>query len=161
MSVLTSPLTIWLGTASANGSTKPFGEPLSCYCADVVFLSIDGRMCWPRLFTPSDRSSACLLMKRPTRDCFASLGDLWIVWRCLHGCWRPELCCCVDMWDVRAIRSAILWSLWKGTRLTLSCVYQMARNARYLPPGAEPDIFILGGHWRSQFCNKGSCQWSV
>jgi len=19
----------------------------------------------------------------------------------------------------------------------------------------------LGGHWRGQFCNKGSCQWSV
>jgi len=70
------PLTIRLGTASANGSTKPFGEPFSCYCTDVVFLSIDGRMCWPRLFNPSDRSSACLLMKRPTRDCFASLGDL-------------------------------------------------------------------------------------
>ena len=28
-------------------------------------------------------------------------------------------------------------------------------------PGAEPDIFIWGGHWRVQFCNKGSCQWSV
>jgi len=27
--------------------------------------------------------------------------------------------------------------------------------------GAEPDIFIWGGHWRGQFCNKGSCQWSV
>jgi len=24
--------------------------------------------------------------------------------------------------------------------------------------GAEPDIFIWGGHWRGQFCNKGSCQ---
>jgi len=64
-----------LGTASANGSTKPFGEPFS-YCTDVVFLSIDGRMCWTRLFTPSDRSSACLLMKLSTRGCFVSLGDL-------------------------------------------------------------------------------------
>jgi len=27
--------------------------------------------------------------------------------------------------------------------------------------GAEPDIFIWGGHWWGQFCNKGSCQWSV
>jgi len=27
--------------------------------------------------------------------------------------------------------------------------------------GAEPDIFIWGGHWRDQFCNKGSYQWSV
>jgi len=26
---------------------------------------------------------------------------------------------------------------------------------------AEPDIFIWGDHWRGQFCNKGSCQWSV
>jgi len=70
------PLTIRLGTACANGSSKPFGEPFSCYCTDVVFLKIDGRMCWPRLFTPSDRSSASQLMKRPTRDCFTSLGDL-------------------------------------------------------------------------------------
>jgi len=22
--------------------------------------------------------------------------------------------------------------------------------------GAEPDIFIRGGHWRGQFCNKGA-----
>jgi len=23
-------------------------------------------------------------------------------------------------------------------------------------------IFLFGGgHWRGQFCNKGSCQWSV
>jgi len=28
-------------------------------------------------------------------------------------------------------------------------------------PGAEPDIFIWGGHWRGQFCNKGGCQCSV
>jgi len=27
--------------------------------------------------------------------------------------------------------------------------------------GAGPDIFIWGDHWRGQFCNKGSCQWSV
>ena len=27
--------------------------------------------------------------------------------------------------------------------------------------GAEPDIFIWGGHWRGQFCNKGNCQCSV
>jgi len=27
--------------------------------------------------------------------------------------------------------------------------------------GAEPDIFIWGGHWRGRFCNKGNCQWSV
>ena len=59
------PLITRLGTASANGSTKSFGEPFSCYCTDVVFLRIDGRKCWLRLFTPSDRSSACLLMKRP------------------------------------------------------------------------------------------------
>jgi len=27
--------------------------------------------------------------------------------------------------------------------------------------GAEPDIFIWGGHWRGQFCNKRSCQSSL
>jgi len=27
--------------------------------------------------------------------------------------------------------------------------------------GADPDIFIWGGHWRGKFCSKGSCQWSV
>ena len=27
-----------------------------------------------------------------------------------------------------------------------------------LPVRAEPDIFIWGGHWRGQFCNKGSSQ---
>ena len=31
----------------------------------------------------------------------------------------------------------------------------------YLPAGAEPDIFIWGAIGGGQFCNKGSCQWSV
>jgi len=70
ISFSTSTATIRLGTASANGSIKPFGEPFSCCCTEVVFLSIDGRKCWPRLFTPSDRSSACLLMKRPHERLF-------------------------------------------------------------------------------------------
>jgi len=34
-------------------------------------------------------------------------------------------------------------------------------NRDGLRAGVEPDIFIWGGHWRGQFCNKGSCQWSV
>jgi len=32
---------------------------------------------------------------------------------------------------------------------------------RFASTGAESDIFIWGGHWRGQFCNKGSCQRSV
>ena len=67
------PLTILPETASANGSTKPFGELFNC-CTDVVFLKIDRRRCWPRLFTLSDRLLAWVLKKCPTRDCFAFIG---------------------------------------------------------------------------------------
>jgi len=41
------------------------------------------------------------------------------------------------------------------------CFHNFTRILVHLYTGAEPDIFICGGHWRGQFCNKGSCQWSV
>jgi len=69
------PPTTPLGTASANVSTKPFGGLFGCCCTAVVFPRIGGRRCRPKLFTPSDRSSAFLLMKRPTKNCFVFLGD--------------------------------------------------------------------------------------
>jgi len=70
-----SPCITLLGTASANSSTKPFGKLSGCCCTDVVFPRIDGRRCWPKLFTPSDRLFSCLQMKRPTKDSFVFLGD--------------------------------------------------------------------------------------
>ena len=39
--------------------------------------------------------------------------------------------------------------------------YFLSKLSYECKQGAEPDIFIWGGHWRGQFCNKGSCQWSV
>jgi len=69
------PPTTPLGTASANGSTKPFGGLFGCCHTAMVFPRIGGRRCWPKLFTPSDRSSAFLLMKCPTKDCFVFLVD--------------------------------------------------------------------------------------
>jgi len=68
------------------------------------------------------------------------------------------------------------WKLKLSTTKTVSAAFHLnsmeakrglkvSFNNETLPfcsePGAEPDIFILGGHWRGQFCNKGSCQWSV
>jgi len=45
-------------------------------------------------------------------------------------------------------------------RACLSRYAQSDWTGNYWRSGAEPDIFIWGGHWRGQFCNKGSCQWS-
>ena len=117
-----------LGTASANGSTKPFGGLFGCYWTDVVFPRLGGR-CWPKLFTSSDRSSAYLQMKRPTKDCFVFLGDPWMVWHHHHGCWRPGLCCCVDTCEIRAIPFAIPWDLWKQIPFILLCAYRMVEKA--------------------------------
>jgi len=128
------PPSTLLGTASANGSTKPFSEPLNCCCTDVVFPKIDGRRCWPRRSMLLDRWSAWLLMKRPTKDCFVFLGDPWMVWHYLHGCWLPGLCFCVDMCEIRTTPFVIQWSLWKGIPLNRLCVYQMAEKAQSLSP---------------------------
>jgi len=46
------------------------------------------------------------------------------------------------------------------TRVTVSKLL-ISVESHYQDSGAETDIFIWGGHWRGQFCNKGSCQWSV
>jgi len=46
-------------------------------------------------------------------------------------------------------------------RTSHSLLRVLSHKANIVPTGAEPDIFICGGHWRGQFCNKGSCQWSV
>jgi len=32
---------------------------------------------------------------------------------------------------------------------------------RKYPTQGRSQTFSFGGHWRGQFCNKGSCQWSV
>jgi len=90
-----------------------------------------GGKCWPRLFTPSDRSSACLVMKRPTTDCYASLGDLWMAWRCLRGCWRPGLCCCVDMCEIRGFPFCDPVELVEGDR-----TYSVVRS----PDGRESTV---------------------
>ena len=55
-----------------------------------------------------------------------------------------------------------------GNKRIVFCdtTFCLNKLATYEPPymatpnclwtGAEPDIFIWGGHWRGQFCNKGS-----
>jgi len=119
------PPTTLLETASANDSTKVFSEQFNCCCTAVIFPRIDGRRCWPRLLTPSDHWTACLLVKRPTRGCFVFFEDTLAAWGLLGGYWHPELCCCVDMCETRATPFAIQWSLSKGIPIIRLCVHRM------------------------------------
>ena len=93
---LTSPLTAFLFFSTSttyhhtrNRQCERFNQTISRTIQLLDGRGLhedDGRRCSLRLFTPSDHSSACLLMKRPTRDCFIFLGDPLMVWRYLHGC---------------------------------------------------------------------------
>jgi len=47
----------------------------------------------------------------------------------------------------------ISWNHWDG------CIL-LYFNIKY-HQGRRQTVSFGGGHWRGQFCNKGSCQWSV
>jgi len=67
--------------------------------------------------------------------------------------------------ELFVLRLCIGYFLWSFARSSLKNGFIKGLFKIYpfkeVSAGAEPDIFVWGGHWRGQFCNKGSCQWSV
>ena len=59
--------------------------------------------------------------------------------------------CSINLIDGVPCHTAFAFYL-DSTNLEIGALFRSMGGARH---------FHLGGHWRGQFCNKGSCQWSV
>ena len=118
-----------------------------------VLIRSEGRVSGGKQLVLRTASTYQLLVKAPS----------WLHWDWLLKSWRCTATtrCSVIVGiqiskrgDANMLARAVVKGVYWDCRLAVShiVVYEA---------GAEPDIFIWGGHWRGQFCNKGSCQWSV
>ena len=89
----------------------------------------------------------------------ASCSKFWMIWNIyiqysefrVHSVFQGNPQVAQKSWKIKNISSE-----WKVSGQLCFSVKESCSKT-----GAEPDIFIWGCHWRGQFCNKESCQWSV